>query len=112
MQVQPSCFERRRGAATCYQGTDTDEEEEMNTPILESDYMLFFRGTDWQRRLSPEEFQKLVSDWANWFEGLKQEGRCTGGHPLRLPANGLPMRPSECVSRDDEGRQRGFGLLR
>jgi hypothetical protein len=56
----------------------------MDTPTSKSDYILFFRGTDWDQRLSPEQFQKFVSDWANWFEHLKQEGRCTGGHPLRL----------------------------
>ncbi len=56
----------------------------MNTPTSQSDHILFFRGTDWEKRLSPEQFQKFVSDWADWFERLKQEGKCTGGHPLRL----------------------------
>ena len=54
----------------------------MNTPGIKSDYMLLFRGTDWQEHLSPEERLKVVSDWAAWFELLIQEGRCTGGHPL------------------------------
>jgi hypothetical protein len=54
----------------------------MNTGTSKSDYMLLFRGTDWQKRLSPEQLQKVVSDWATWFERLIQEGKCTDGHPL------------------------------
>ena len=47
-----------------------------------SDYMLLFRGTNWDKDLSPEQRQKVVADWYAWFDRLKQEGRCTGGHPL------------------------------
>jgi hypothetical protein len=53
----------------------------MSTP--KSDYMLLFRGTAWDKGLSPEQIQKVVSDWYAWFERLKQEGRCIGGHPLQ-----------------------------
>ena len=48
-----------------------------------SDYMLLFRGTNWDKNLSPEQIQKVVSDWHAWFDRLKQEGRCSGGHPLQ-----------------------------
>lgn len=48
-----------------------------------SDYMLLFRGTNWDKGLSPEQLQKVVADWYAWFERLKQEGRCAGGHPLQ-----------------------------
>jgi hypothetical protein len=54
----------------------------MNTPTSTSDYMLLFRGTNWDKELSPEQLQKVVSDWAAWFERLTQEGKCKGGHPL------------------------------
>lgn len=54
----------------------------MNTPTPKSDYLLLFRGTDWAKQLSPGQLQKVVSDWATWFEGLIQAGKCTGGHPL------------------------------
>ena len=47
-----------------------------------SDYMLLFRGTNWDKDLSPEQRLKVVADWYAWFDRLKQEGRCTGGHPL------------------------------
>ncbi|MGH7935661.1 MAG: hypothetical protein ACREF8_01470 [Chthoniobacterales bacterium] len=47
-----------------------------------SDYLIFFRGSGWTEELSPEQVQQVVSDWYDWFEGLKAEGKCIGGHPL------------------------------
>jgi hypothetical protein len=55
----------------------------MNTPSEKSDYLLLFRGTNWDKGLSPEQIQKVVTDWYAWFERLKVEGRCLGGHPLQ-----------------------------
>lgn len=52
------------------------------TSTTKSDYLLLFRGNMWDRGLSPEQLQKVVSDWFAWFERLKDEGKCTGGHPL------------------------------
>ena len=54
----------------------------MNTPTTKSDYMLLFRGNDWDKGLSPEQLKKVIADWYAWFDGLIEEGRCTGGHPL------------------------------
>lgn len=46
--------------------------------------MLLFRGgANWTKDLSPEQMQKVVSDWMAWFDGLMQEGKCIGGHPLK-----------------------------
>ena len=44
--------------------------------------MLLFRGTQWDKDLSPEEIQKMVTEWYAWFERLTQEGKCKAGHPL------------------------------
>lgn len=55
----------------------------MSTPTPQSDYLLLFRGTNWDKDLSHEQRQKVVADWYQWFERLKQEGKCAGGHPLR-----------------------------
>lgn len=54
----------------------------MSTPT-KSDYMLLFRGTNWDTGLSPEQIQKVVSDWGDWFQGLMEQGKAIGGHPLR-----------------------------
>ena len=47
-----------------------------------NDYLLLFRGNVWDRGLSPAQIQKVVSDWMAWFERLKAEEKCAGGHPL------------------------------
>jgi hypothetical protein len=52
------------------------------TSPMKSDYLLLFRGNVWDRDLSPAQIQKVVADWLAWFEGLKAEGKCLGGHPL------------------------------
>ena len=53
----------------------------METPKAE--YLLLFRGNDWDKDLSPEQLQKVVAHWAAWFEKLMREGKAVGGHPLR-----------------------------
>src|SRR6478672_382675 len=53
----------------------------MNT-TAKSDYLLLFRGNVWDKGLSPAQLQKVVSEWMAWFERLKEEGKCLGGHPL------------------------------
>ncbi len=55
----------------------------MSIPTEQSDYMLLFRGNDWDKGLSPQELQKVVADWMAWFERLKQEGKALSGHPLQ-----------------------------
>jgi hypothetical protein len=52
------------------------------TSTDKSDYLLLFRGNVWDRGLSAAQLQKVVSDWMAWFERLKAEGKCLGGHPL------------------------------
>jgi hypothetical protein len=54
----------------------------MSTTTIKSDYLLLFRGNVWDRGLSAAQLQKVVSDWMAWFERLKAEGKCSGGHPL------------------------------
>jgi hypothetical protein len=55
----------------------------MNTSTSKTDYLLLFRGNDWDKDLSPDQLQQVVTDWYAWFERLRREGKCAGGHPLR-----------------------------
>jgi hypothetical protein len=55
----------------------------MQTQNGASEYLLLFRGTTWERGLSPEELQKAAQKFMSWFESLKQEGVCKGGMPLQ-----------------------------
>ena len=60
----------------------TNTKETIMSTTTQSDYLLLFRGNVWDRGLSPAQLQKVVSDWMAWFERLKAEGKCIGGHPL------------------------------
>jgi hypothetical protein len=70
----------------------------MSTPTTKNDYMLLFRGNDWDKDLSPEQLQKVVSDWAAWFERLTKEGKAIGGHPLRAEGKLVSGRKGRTVA--------------
>jgi hypothetical protein len=54
----------------------------MNTQNKPTEYMLLFRGNDWHKGLSPEQMQKVASDWMAWFKRLTAEGTVLAGNPL------------------------------
>ena len=54
----------------------------MSAPASKSDYLLLFRGTDWDKGLSPEEIQKVMNHLMAWFEGLHRQGKIKAGQPL------------------------------
>ena|SRR5215831_3328236 len=54
----------------------------MNTSAKKSEYMLLFRGNDWHKGLSPEEMQKIASQWMAWFNRLTEQGKAVAGNPL------------------------------
>ena len=47
-----------------------------------NEYMFLFRGSDWSKRLSPEEMQKVASQWMAWFKRLSEQGKVIAGSPL------------------------------
>src|SRR5216683_1848490 len=54
----------------------------MNAQTAKSEYMLLFRGNEWHKDLSPEEIQKVVSQWKGWFNRLTAQGKAIAGNPL------------------------------
>jgi hypothetical protein len=54
----------------------------MSTSTTTSDYMLLFRGNDWDRKLSPEELQQVMSKWTAWYDQLVEQGKIKSAHPL------------------------------
>jgi hypothetical protein len=52
------------------------------TQGTKSEYILLFRGTHWEKGLSPEEIQNAASRFMAWFERLKVEARVKAGQPL------------------------------
>jgi len=54
----------------------------MTAETTTSEYMLLFRGTHWDKRLSPEEIQKVMSQWTSWFDRLTQQRKIKSAQPL------------------------------
>lgn len=54
----------------------------MSKQITTSQYMLLFRGTHWDRNLSPEQIQNVMSQWMAWYDTLVQEDKIKSAHPL------------------------------
>lgn len=54
----------------------------MDTTNPTSEYLLLFRGTGWDRSLSPAEVQSMLSGFLAWFERLSAEGTLKKGQPL------------------------------
>ena len=52
----------------------------MNDP--KSEYLLLFRNNSWYKELSPDEIQRVMTDWMTWFDRLVADGRCLGGQSL------------------------------
>ena len=48
----------------------------------QNEYLLLFRGSSWDKGLSPEQLQKAMDQFMAWFERLKQQGKVKGGQPL------------------------------
>ena len=54
----------------------------MSTQTKAPQYLFLFRGNDWHKGLSPEEIQKVASQWMAWFERLTAQGKVVAGNPL------------------------------
>jgi hypothetical protein len=63
-------------------GVTIRKSTDMSTQATTSEYMLLFRGTDWDRDLSPEEIQTVMTQWGSWLERLTQEGKVKAAQPL------------------------------
>lgn len=54
-----------------------------NSPVHnESQYLLLFRGTHWDKGLAPEELQRVMSEWMAWFDRISASGKMVGANPL------------------------------
>ncbi len=70
----------------------------MSTPNPITEYMLFFRGPDWDAGLSPEELQQAMNKVMGWFEGLQAQGKVKGGQPLAAESRFISIQKRGLVS--------------
>jgi hypothetical protein len=54
----------------------------MSTLASAAEYMLLFRGNNWDKKLSPEELQQSMSKWTRWYDQLVRQGKIKSAHPL------------------------------
>lgn len=54
----------------------------MNETKPMSEYLLLFRGKDWDEGLPQEELQRLLDSTTAWLDGLTKSGRVKAGQPL------------------------------
>jgi hypothetical protein len=54
----------------------------MNTETTTGEYMLLFRGGNWDTGLTKEELKQAMDKVMAWFQGLSERGRIKGAQPL------------------------------
>jgi hypothetical protein len=54
----------------------------MNTEATTGEYMLLFRGPQWDKSLSPQELQQVMDKVMAWAERLQGQGKARSGQPL------------------------------
>ena len=52
----------------------------MSTPATE--HLLLIRGTDWDKSLTADDIQDIMSRFTAWFDGLSDKGIIKGANPL------------------------------
>lgn len=55
---------------------------DMNPQTPTDEYLLLIRGTHWSAALSPDELQRVMTDFYKWVDGLVQSGVHRGAQPL------------------------------
>jgi hypothetical protein len=69
----------------------------MTTLAKTPEYLLLFRGMDWDRGLSPEEIQNVMSRWIAWLDRLTEQGKLRAGQPLTDKGKVISGRKGETV---------------
>lgn len=70
----------------------------MNAPNKITEYMLFFRGPDWDEGLSPEELQQAMDKVMAWFGELQAQGKVKAGQPLAREGQFVTGRKRSAIS--------------
>src|ERR1044071_509690 len=48
----------------------------------QNEYLLLFRGSQWDKGLSNDKLQEVMDQFKGWFERLQREGIVKAGQPL------------------------------
>ena len=88
----------------------------MSTETKPPQYMLLFRGNEWQKGLSPEEMQKIAGQWMAWYERLTAQGKVKAGAPLERTGKTVSGKNGRVVSDGPFAESKevvgGFAILK
>jgi hypothetical protein len=70
----------------------------MSTQATTSEYMLLFLGTHWDKSLSLEELQNVMSQWSDWFDRLVKQGKIKSANPLMDEGKTVPWKEGQTVA--------------
>jgi hypothetical protein len=72
----------------------------MNNESKSNEYILFFRGNDWTKGLSPEQTQNVMNQWKEWFDRLSAQGKLKAGQPLECAGKVVSGKHGRAVVND------------
>jgi hypothetical protein len=72
----------------------------MSTVTIAAEYLLLFRGKDWNKGLSPQQIQTIAGQWTTWFERLTEQGKVKVAHPLEYESKIVSWKKGRIVVDD------------
>jgi hypothetical protein len=70
----------------------------MSIQTTSGEYMLLFRGHDWDKKLSPEELQQSMSKWTAWYDQLTEQGKIKSANPLTLEGRVISQKKGQPIA--------------
>src|SRR5258708_27258481 len=81
----------------------------MSTLNSTPEHMLLFKGTLWDRDLSAEELQQVMTRWMSWLYRLTREGKAKAAQPLSNQGKTITWKTGAAVDGPFAQSQEAFG---
>src|SRR6188508_848012 len=87
----------------------------MNPQTPTNEHILFIRGTHWNHGMSPNELQRVMTDFYFWVDSLTQKGIHRGAQPLmeegKLVTGSKGLAVTDGVFAESKEAIAGYSLL-
>lgn len=70
----------------------------MEPPSNSPEYLLLFRGTDWESQVHPDDAPQLMEKIYGWMDRLAAEGKVVGARPLGLDGKTVQGRQGNLIA--------------
>src|SRR5260221_14630397 len=81
----------------------------MSTLTTTPEHMLLFKGTLWDRDLSAEELQQVMTRWMSWLDRLTREGKVKAAQPLSNQGKTITWKKGAAVDGPFAEAKEGIG---